>query len=172
MTDSDWLKDLLEEEWSLARDPVPEYGNIRLPLNNQPKFIISGSPDRRADQVDTQPLVFIDSGGTPQREPASVGYRDEHVEAELSVEIVVSGDKRDFNGRVDSDYGGVSGEFKRIMDKHRKGLIESDVSVPNPRYDLIVFDRFDDDAERRGAGIWTGEWTVRFITFAQKILHK
>lgn len=172
MVNSDWFATLIDEEWSLATNPVPGEGDIREALDAEPVVQQESPRDRRANQVDTQPLVFVEDGGTPTRDAISVGYREEHIEAEMSVELIASGSKQDMVGKVDSTYGGVSGEFKRILDKHRKGLVESDVSVANPGYDLILYDRLDDDAQQRGAGIWTVEWTVRFITFAQKILYK
>ena len=171
MTQSEWVRDLIEEEWDTSEDPIPGEGVIREPIGNQPKFRVEGSAERRADQVDTQPILYINDGGNPTRDPKSIGYRAEQVEAEITVEVVTSGSRIDFRGHVDNSYGGVTGEFKRIMDKHRNGLVESEVSVRNPEYDVLLYDRFDDDSDRRGGGIWTGSWTVRFITFAQKIIY-
>lgn len=169
MTDSYWVRDLLQEEWDRSTDPIAGEGDIRERLTSTPKFEIGGDADRRARQADTQPAIFISDGGEPTRDAQGIGYRSERVESEVSVEIVVSGDRIDFVGRVENDYGGVKGEFKRILDKHRKGFDGPVASLGNPGYDIILYDRFDDESDRRGGGIWTGEWTVRFINFAKKI---
>lgn len=164
-----WMRDLLQEEWSSSSAPLDGKGSIRQSLDERPKFVRYGNSGRRTQSTRGSPIVYIDSEGDTSREPYSVGYRDEKVESEMIVEIVSSSSEEELTGKPDNDYGGYSGEFKRIVQKHRKGLVESDVSVVNPGFDLITPERVMDDAEKRAADEWTVEWSIRFITFANKI---
>lgn len=167
-----WVRDLLQEEWSKSQSPVDGKGTIRDKLDERPEFVRHGNSGRRTQSTRGSPIVYIDSEGETTREPYSVGYRDERVETEFIIEIAWFGSEEELVGTPDEEYGGYAGEFKRIMHKHRKGLVESDVSVVNPGFDLIMVERVMDDAEKRGADEWTVEWSIRFITFADKVLVK
>lgn len=169
MTDAYWVRDLLEEEWDRSRNPIPGEGNIRAQVPFKPEFILNGSRERRASHVNNQALVWLNDEGTPVRTPQSVGYTDERVEDEVSYEVVVPGNRQDIAGTVDARYGGVAGEVRRIIQRHRTGL-RDDVSVPDPCYDIIEYQSLRDESGRRGGGIWTVEGTIRFITFAEPII--
>jgi len=165
-----WLRDLLQEEWTSSSSPVDGEGTIRESLGERPDFVRYGNSGRRTRSTRTGPIVYIDSEGETSRDPASVGYRDERVETEMIVEIAYAGDEEELVGRPENEYGGYAGEFKRIIHRHRKGVRESEVSVSNPGFDIIMLERATDDAERRGADEWTIEWSIRFITFADKVV--
>jgi len=163
MTTAKWLNDLIDEEWGNPDDD---------PLSTdqaQPNVVTGGSqqPRRRAVQAD-EPYIFITDGGNPVIEPRSVGYREEHVETILSVDIETNNGRQALVGTVEDSYGGLAGEVKRITDKYRRG-VDPSKSIPDPGYDIITFDTFENEVEQRGADRWGGVWTVRFITFASQI---
>jgi len=47
--------------------------------------------------------------------------------------------------------------------------MQNNPPVPDPGYDILLFEQFDDQIAQRGADRWGGVWTVIFITFAGKI---
>jgi len=163
MTTANWLQDVLNAEWANPADD---------PLSTdqpQPSTVVGGSqaPRRRSVQAD-EPYIFITDGGNPVIEPRSVGYREEHSETILSVDIETNEGREALVGTVTNTYGGLAGEVKRIVDKYRRGTGDN-APVPDPGYDIITFDTFENEVEQRGADRWGGVWTVRFITFASKI---
>lgn len=173
MTDTYWVRDLFDAQWDTSGDPITPGNRIRNDLpSTEPKFEIEGSPEKRARQVDTQPVIYFTNGGTPQLEPKSIGYRDEGVENEVVIQFQYKGTKREFKGEVDNDYGGIVGEGKRILDEHRKGFtgaVLNNQQLNDPGYDIITYDSIRDQSDMYGGGIWVAEMTARFKTFARSI---
>jgi len=176
MTTANWFQDLIDAEWGVNALGTEDLGtkqlggSEKLPIDApQPNTVVGGSSAerRRSVQAD-EPYIFITDGGNPIVEPRSVGYREEHVETILSVDIETNEDREALVGTVTDDYGGLAGEVKRICDKYRRG-VDDDAPVPQASYDLIRFDTFENEVEQRGADRWGGVWTVRFVTFASSI---
>lgn len=165
MTDAGWFDDLLAEEWGNPDDD---------PLStelNMPRIVTEGDNQdrRRAVQAD-EPYIFATDGGNPVINPRSVGYREEYVEAILSIDVETNINREHLVGTVEDDYGGLAGEIKRIADKYRNGMRgDGSDPVPDPGFDLIIFDTYEDEVGQRGADRWGGVWTLTFITFAAKI---
>jgi hypothetical protein len=166
MADSEWVSDVLTEEWDSSEDPLEEGDQVRDPVP-KPDIIAEGARGERASDVRND-TIFVGDGGDPVVEPASVGYRDEYIESKISGEAVVTGSRREFVGTPAMTYGGVAGEMKRIFDLYRKG-VPDDSPISDPGYDILKYEVFSDDTAKRGAGLWSGEWTVVFVSFASSI---
>lgn len=162
MTDANWFNSLLVAEWANDDDSLSTH-------LDRPRIVTEGSGEdrKRAVQADN-PYIFVTDGGNPVIEPASVGYREEYNESILSIDAETNKGREHLVGTIDDTYGGFIGEVKRICDKYRNGM-HADAPVPDPGFDLIKFDTYEDEIGLRGAGRWGGVWTVRFITFADKI---
>lgn len=172
MTNAKWTLDLISAEWDSSADPIEGMGEIRDGIE-MPELIVQGAADDkgRASQLDTRGTLFVKDGGDPIINPQSVGYREEYIESKVSIEAVSGLSRRELVGTAEMQYGGFVGEVKRIVHEYRKGVHE-DAPVIDPGYDVIVFEVFSDEVMKRGAGLWTGEWTVTFIDFASKIVQE
>lgn len=172
MTDAGWVTTVLDESWDPSRDPVEGEGVIRDPVGTPNVTTEGGKGDgkARSRQLDTGDAIFVKDGGDPIIDPASVGYREEYIESLVSMEVVVSGGRADLVGRVDEYYGGVVGEVKRIVDEYRKGIPAS-APFGDPGYTVLTVDNYADEVAKRGAGLWTGEWTIVFIDHARGIMQ-
>lgn len=162
MTDADWFNDLLSAEWGNSDDSL----STDLP---QPTTATEGTKERRRRSVQADdPYIFITDGGNPIIEPRSVGYREEYVEAVLSIDVETPHSRQRLVGTADDQYDGLIGEVKRVCHKYRSGM-DAGAPVVDPGFDIIRFDTYEDEIGKRGAGRWGGLWTVRFITFVQRI---
>jgi len=163
MTNARWFNDLITAEWGNEND---EFSTDL----DRPSIVTEGADGRRdrSQHVRDQPVIFVQDGGRPMFNAASIGYRERHVEAKLQLDIETTFGRDHLIGTVDETYGGLSGEVQRIMDKYRRGM-QNNPPVPDPGYDILLFEQFDDQIAQRGADRWGGVWTVIFITFAGKI---
>lgn len=161
MTDANWVRDLLDSQWQES------YPTRDTDVPN-PTVVVEGDESRRSVQFDTQDVIFTMDGGLPLIEPKSLGYGEERVESTIDIEMMTSVDRFRLLGDVDEDYGGLSGEVRRIIDEFRLG-VPADADIRDPGYDVLVYDTFDDEIGDRPAHEWGGTWTITFINFAEPI---
>lgn len=147
------VKAMLEQNWQVSLD-----GRNDVP---QPEVVVEGEKNRRSVNMMDNDVIFVQDGGAPVIEPASVGHMEERVESMVDVEIHTTKGPKRFTGYPDdANYGGVSGEVKRIVDKHRRGF--------GP-YDRLGVDTFDDQVGSFGADRWVGVWNLRLFKYAVSI---
>lgn len=146
------LRDILQSNWS---ESYPER-SVDVP---QPEIVIESEEDRRSVHMRDQDVVFV-MASSSNVEPASIGYRDEEIEVNLDLEIYTAAGPERFDGVKGDEYGGLIGEIRRIIHSVRRGV---------GRYDMVVFDEFEDETETYGADMWVARITVRFIAYTHEI---
>ena len=157
----EFMAQLLNEAWE---ESIPDRPN------DVPKPVIreAGGADsdsqggRRAENLADNDVIYCRDGGDPDLSPASVGFRDMHLEQVIDVEIRTAVDQERMFGSDEDSYGGLAGEVQRITDKVRFGL--------GP-YDYIWYDTVTEASEDYGADIWHVEWPIRFIAYSDPILQ-
>lgn len=164
MTTTKWYRDLLQDEWEERADASDR--TYELP---QPTIVQEGQVDKRSVYSGDNDVVIIQDGDFPVVDPQSIGYREERVEVILDAEIITSKSRERLLGTQEEEYGGLAGEVKRISDKYRIGYPDEAGELESPGYDVLLFETFDQQIGDRGADLWAGTWTVRFVTFASQI---
>lgn len=164
MTTTKWYRDLLKDEW----DDLAEASDRTRPVP-QPTIVQEGQVKKRSVYTGDDDVIIVQDGDFPIVEPQSIGYREERVEIILDAEIVTSKSRERLLGTREETYGGLAGETKRISDKYRTGYPPNAGELTSPGYDILTFETFDQQIGDRGADLWAGTWTVRFITFASQI---
>lgn len=126
----------------------------------RPEFIVGAREGERSVHMNQTDIVFCLDGGSTQEEPAGIGFVEERVEAPVDVAVVTTESEARLFGNDTDQYSGLKGEVKRILRANRLGA-ES--------FDRIQVDGFTDESEEYGADIWRGRWSVRFISFAERV---
>ena len=158
MTTAKWVRDLLQSDWGEGSNNPPA----------EPNITVEGDAKERSVHQRDNDIIFVEDGGRPVVQPQSINYREERIESIIDIQIISAEGRERLLGEPDNTYGGLEGEVKRIIDKHRKGY-PSDGAIRDPGYDIIQPDTFDDQIGNRGAGLWAGTWTITFITYAAQI---
>lgn len=146
------LEDRWQEEYSGRSEDVPVPNIIRAAAQED--------RSRRAANYTDNDVIYVRDGGDPDISPASVGFRDFHIEQVIDVEIRTSHSSDRLYGVDGENYGGLAGEVQRIIDSARYGV--------GP-YEYVWYDTFSDESEDYGADTWVGTWPVRFIAYASPI---
>ena len=157
----EFMAELLDQRW---QESIPERQmDVPKPIIREAGGADSDSKTgRRAENIADNDVIYTRDGGDPQLEPASVGFRDLHLEQVIDVEIRTAADQNRMFGVEGEDYGGLAGEVQRIVDSVRFGI--------GP-YDYVWYDTVTEASEDYGAGIWHVEWPVRFIAYANPIIQ-
>lgn len=148
------MQELLQDNWDpdaiTGRDPVP-----------QPNIVVEGTRGYRSVHTSSEDIIFVQDGGRPIVEAASVGHMEEHIEAVVDLQIQTSESEMRFYGDDGlDDYEGIAGETKRILDKFRIGF---------GSYDRLGCDTFEDQIGEYGADRWVGTWVTRLYKYAAPI---
>ncbi len=150
------LQELLESRWQESLDGR----EIDVP---KPLIIKAGNQEdkqRRAQNYSDDDIIHLRDGGDPDISPASVGFRDLHVEQVIDAEVRTSHSSQRLWGQDGDLYGGLLGEVQRIVDSARFGV--------GP-YDYVWYDTLSDETEDYGADTWHATWPVRFIAYSSPI---
>ena len=155
----EFMAEILDERWE---ESIPERPNdVPKPVIRQAGGADSDSTGgRRAENIADNDVIYTRDGGDPDMNPASIGFRDLHLEQVIDVEIRTAADQERMFGTEEDEYGGLAGEVQRIVDSVRFGL--------GP-YEYIWYDTVTEASEDHGAGIWHVEWPVRFIAYSNTI---
>ena len=150
------MAQILEARWQedneFRNEPVPK------PLIREAGG--TDDTDRRAENLSDTDIIWVRDGGDPDLSPASVGFRDMHLEQVIDVEIRTAVGQERMFGTEEEDYGGLAGEVQRIVDSIRFGI---------GSYEYVWYDTVTEASEDYGAGIWHVEWPVRFIAYSNTI---
>ena len=159
------MSDVLQERWIEDIGELEQFESDDRP-NNVPEPVIRLAGNEadgvRAQNYASDDVIYVSDGGDPTLDPASVGFRDVHVEQVIDVIIRTSKGPIRFFGEDEEVYGGLVGEVQRIVDSARFGI--------GP-YDYVFYDTFSDETEDYGADTWHGQWPIRFIAYSDPILQ-
>ena len=159
------MADVLEDRWVENIGDIDGFESDDRP-NDVPEPVIelAGNErgNNRAQNYADNDIIYVSDGGDPTLDPASVGFRDVHVEQVIDVMIRTSQGPIRFFGDDGELYGGLVGEVQRIVDSARFGI--------GP-YDYVFYDTFSDETEDYGADTWHGQWPIRFIAYSDPILQ-
>lgn len=150
------IESLLDDNWTedvTGRDePVPK-----------PRIVQAG--ERKRMNLAEGDVVYIRDGGTAEREPAGLGWKEQNSVVRVTIDIRTTNDnggrERLEGFRPSSspyekeDYGGLVGETLRILDVYNTETAE---------YQIIEVEEVNDISEEQGFGRYRTEVTTRLKT--------
>ena len=121
--------------------------------------------------IERDDVLLIRDGGITEIEPQSFGWVEERLVSRVTVDIRTTGHAGDVDGRerlwgrrrsgnVAPEYGGLTGEVKRVLDTVRKG---------DQEFDLIVNREQNDLSGEMGGQIWRATTEIELDTRANVI---